>query len=73
MSEGAKFYLSLFDERINFAIWKTFVVDWLVLLGNDDALGRERPTHTEEGRCTSMKKKAMSTLWLAISPEIKYH
>ena len=73
MNEGKSFTIPLFDGKINFAIWKSSVEDFLVQLGIDDALLKERQNNVEEGRWTQMRKKAVSTIRLAIASEIKYH
>ena len=58
MSEGGKFYIQLLDGKMNFAIWKSSVEDYLMQQGIDDALLKERPniikggemdTNAEEG------------------------
>ncbi|CAO2839379.1 unnamed protein product [Amaranthus hypochondriacus] len=72
MSEGM-FNIQLFDGRINFAMWKSSVEDYLVQLGIDDALLKERPNNIEEEKWIQIRKKAVSTIRLAIAPEIKYH
>ena len=41
--------------------------------GIDDALLKERPNNIEEEKWTQMRKKAVSTIRLAIAPEIKCH
>ena len=41
--------------------------------GIDDALMKERPNNIEEAKWTQMRKKEVSTIQLAIAPEIKYH
>ncbi len=50
MSEGGKFLIQLFDGKINFAIWKSSVEDYLVQQGIDDALLKERPIHIDEAK-----------------------
>ena len=72
MSEG-KFYIQLFDGKIDFAIWKSFVKNYLVQQGIDDSLLKERPNYIEEAKWAQMRKKAVSTIRLAIAPKIKYH
>ena len=41
--------------------------------GIDDALEKSKPTTMDEGKWVAMKKKALSTIGLAIAPEIKYN
>ena len=41
--------------------------------GIDDALLKERPIHIDEAKWTQIRKKAVSTIRLAIAPEIKYN
>ena len=72
MSEGGEFCIQLFDGKINFAIWKSSVEDYLVQQGINDALLKERPNNIE-AKWTQMRKKAVNTIGLAIAPEIKYH
>ena len=48
MSDGGKFFIQLFDGKINFVIWKSSVEDYLVQQGIDDALLKERPYNIEE-------------------------
>ena len=73
MTDGKSFSIQLFDGRINFSIWKNSVEDFLVQQGIDDALLKEKPNNVEEARWTQMRKKAVSTIRLAIALEIKYH
>ena len=73
MSEGGKLHIPLFDGRINFAIWKSCVEDCFVQIGINDALQKERPNNIEAIRWTTMRKKAVSTVRLAIALKIKYH
>src|SRR5688572_26334069 len=73
MGDGAKFNVPLFDGRMNFAVWKSTVVDLLVQQGIDEALAKSKPTTMDEGKWMAMKKKAVSSIRLAISLEIKYN
>lgn len=70
MSNGEMFYVLLFDGRIKFAILKSSLMDYLFQIGIYD---KEGSNHIEEGKWTSMKKKAISTIRLAVAPKIKYH
>ena len=69
--------VSLFNclmEESMISIWKSSVEDFLVQQGIDDALLlKEKPNNVEAARWTQMRKKAVSTIRLAIAPEIKYH
>ena len=42
-------------------------------IGIDDALLKERPNNIEEEKWTQIRKKVVSTILPAITPEIKYH
>ena len=73
MGNGAKFRISLFDGKMNFSVWRSTVKDLLVQLSIHDALEKSKPTTMDEGKWVAMKKKAVSTIRLAIAPEIKYN
>ena len=45
----------------------------MVQQGIDDALEKSKPTTMNEGKWVAMKKKVVSTIRLAIAPEIKYN
>ena len=70
MSEGGKFCIQLFNGKINFAIWKSSVENYLMQQGIDVALLKERPNNVEEAKWTQMRKKVISTIRLVIAPEI---
>ena len=67
MGDGAKYQIPLFDERMKFLVWRSTVEDLLVQRRIDDAL--ERTERMNEGMRVAMKKKAVSTIRLAIAPK----
>ena len=73
MDDGVKFHIPLFDGKMNLSVWRSTVEDLLVQQGIDDALEKSKPTTMDEGKWVAMKKKAVSTIRLAIAPEIKYN
>ena len=73
MGDGAKFHIPLFDGKINFSVWMSSVEDLLVQQGIDNALEKSKPTTMDEGKWVAVKMKAVSTIRLAIAPEIKYN
>ena len=73
MGDGAKFHILFFDGKMNFSVWRSTVEDLLVQQGIDDALEKSKPTTMDEGKWMAMKEKAMSTIRLAIAPQIKYN
>ena len=73
MGDGAKFHIPLFDGKMNFSVWRSTVEDLLVQQGIDDALEKTKPTTMDEEKWVAMKKKAVSTIRLAIAPKIKYN
>ena len=56
---------------INFTLWKSSMEDYLVQMGIDDTLEKEKPNNIEEGKMDTMKDKVISTIRLTIAPEIK--
>jgi len=73
MGDGTKFNIPLFDGKMNFAAWKSTVMDLLVQQGIDEALSKNKPSTMDEGKWMAMKKKAVSSIRLAIALEIKYN
>ena len=73
MGDGAKSHIPLFDRKMNFSVWRSTVEDLLVQQGIDDALEKSKPITMDEGKWVAMKKKAISTIRLAIALKIKYN
>lgn len=69
----SKFQIFLFDEKINFMVWKSTVEDLLVQQNLDEALEEEKPSGMNDAKWDSIKKKTVNTIWLAIASEIKYN
>lgn len=68
-----KFEIPLFNGEINFMVWKSTIADLLVQQNLDVALDKEKLSNLDDDRWTSKKKKAISTIRLAIATEIKYN
>ena len=73
MDDSVKFHIPLFDGKMNFLVWRSTVEYLLVQQGIDGALEKSKSTTMDEGKWVAMKKKAVSTIRLAIAPEIKYN
>ena len=73
MRELGSIFHCLFELKINFSVWKNFVVDLLVQQGIDDPLEKTKAYIFEVKKWVSMKKKALSSISLSIAPEIKYN
>ena len=67
------FEIPLFDGKINFMVWKSTIEDCLVQQNLDMALEEKKPDNLDAVAWASKKKKAVSTIWLAIDSEIKYN
>lgn len=72
-STTPKFEIPLFDGKMNFMLWKSTVEDMLVQQNLDVALEDEKPSNLDEAVWATKKKKAVSTIRLAIATEIKYN
>ena len=68
-----RFKIQLFDGKINFMIWQSTIQDLLVQQGLDQALEDERPVSINETEWTKIQRRAMSTIRLALVPEIKHN
>ncbi|KAL5146083.1 Retrovirus-related Pol polyprotein from transposon TNT 1-94 [Glycine soja] len=68
-----RFEILLFYEKINFMIWQSTIQDLLVQQGLDQALEDERPTSINETEWTKIQRKVVSTIRLALAPEIKHN
>ena len=73
MGDAAKFQIPLFGGRMNFSVWRSTVEDLLVQQGIHNALEISKPTSMDKEKRVAMKKKAASTIRLAIAPKIKYN
>ena len=60
MSE--RYHIPLLNGRVNFAIWKSCVEDYLVQIGIDGVLLKERPKNIWEAKWTHMRNKAVRTI-----------
>jgi hypothetical protein len=58
---------------MNFMVWKSTIEDLLVQQNLDEALEKKKPTAINDAKWASMQKKAVSTIRLAIAPEMKYN
>ena len=72
-TSAPKFEIPLFDGKINFMVWKSTIEDLLVQQNLDEALEKEKPANLDDAAWASKKKKAVSTIRLAIASEIKYN
>ena len=72
MKNFPKFHIRLFDGKMNFSVWKSFVEDLLVQQRIDDALERKKEISMDEGKWVAMRKKVVNTIWLAIASKINY-
>lgn len=68
-----KFEIPLFDGKMNFMVWKSTIEDMLVQQNLDVALEDEKPSNLDEAAWATKRKKAVSTIRLAIATEIKYN
>ena len=68
-----RFEISLFDGKINFMIWQSTIQDLLVQQGLDQVLEDERPASVNEIEWTKIQRKAVSTIRLALAPEIRHN
>ncbi|VFQ59936.1 unnamed protein product [Cuscuta campestris] len=66
-----KFEVPLFDGRADFMLWQCTIQDYLVQQGLDLALQDEKPSDMKESEWSTIQKKAVSTIRLALSPQIK--
>ena len=73
MGDGAKFHIPLFNRKMNFLVWRSTVEDLLVQQRIDDALEKSKPIKMDKRKWVAMKKKSVSTIRLAIAPEIKHN
>lgn len=69
----AKFEMPIFDGKANFTLWQSTIQDLLVSQGLDLALEDEKPTTVDATAWSRMQKKAVSTIRLALDPQIKYN
>ena len=68
-----RFEIPLFDEKINLMIWQSTIQDLLVQQGLDQALEDERATSINETEWTKIQRRIVSTIRLALAPEIKHN
>ena len=74
MYEGMpKFEISLFDGKSNFMLWQSTVQDLLVQQGLDLALEENKPDEIPDRDWDKIRKRAVSTIKLALALEIKYN
>ncbi|VFQ68150.1 unnamed protein product [Cuscuta campestris] len=67
----AMFEVPLFDGRADFMLWQCTIQDYLVQQGLELALQDEKPSDMKESEWSTIQKKAVSTIRLALSPQIK--
>ena len=63
--------MPLFDGKMDFTLWQCTIQDFLVQQGLDSALLDEKPIEMKESEWSTMQKKAVSTIRLALAPQIK--
>nr|KYP36341.1 Retrovirus-related Pol polyprotein from transposon TNT 1-94 [Cajanus cajan]KYP52429.1 Retrovirus-related Pol polyprotein from transposon TNT 1-94 [Cajanus cajan] len=66
-----KLDVPLFDGRIDFSLWQCTIQDYLVQQGLDCALEEEKPCEMKDSEWSTIQKKAVSTIRLALAPQIK--
>ena len=66
------FEIPLLDGKINFMFWQSTIQDLLVQQGLDQALEDEKPDSMSEREWSKIQRKAVSTIRLALAPEIKF-
>lgn len=66
-----KLEVPLFDGRMDFSLWQCTIQDYLVQQGLDCALEKEKPTEMKDLEWSTIQKKAVSTIRLALAPQIK--
>jgi hypothetical protein len=72
MMTGSKFEVERFDGKNNFNIWKSTVEDILVQQGLYKALQGKRPEGMKDADWEELEAKTVSTIRLALAPEVKY-
>ncbi|RZB60152.1 Retrovirus-related Pol polyprotein from transposon TNT 1-94 [Glycine soja] len=68
-----RFEILLFDGKINLLIWHSTIQDLLVQQSLDQALEDERLTSINATEWTKIQRRAVSTIRLALAPEIKHN
>jgi len=68
-----RFKILLFDGKINFMIWQSTIQDLLEQQGLDQTLEDERLTSINETEWTKIQRRIVSTIRLALAPEIKHN
>ena len=66
-----KYEVPLFDGKSNFTLWQSTIQDYLVQQGLDIALEDEKPSCMKDGDWSMIQRKAVSTIRLALAPQIK--
>ena len=61
-----------FDGKGNFSVWQCVVKDVLIQQGLIDALEGSKPEKTSDEEWKVMERKAVSTIRLCLSDEVKY-
>ena len=61
----------MFDENSNFLLWQSTIQDYLVQQGLDIALENEKPSGMKDGDWSTIQRKAVSIIRLALAPQIK--
>ena len=63
-----KYEVPLFDGKSNFTLWQSTIQDYLVQQGLDIALEDEKPSCMKDGDWSTIQRKAVSTIRLALAP-----
>ena len=71
MMATLKFEVPLFDGRTDFMLWQCTIQDYLVQQGLESALSEEKPSGMKDEEWNTIQKKAVSTIRLALAPQIK--
>jgi len=66
-----KLDVPLFDGRMDFSLWQCTIQDFLVQQGLDCALEGEKSVGMKDSEWIAIQKKAVSTIRLALAPQIK--
>ena len=66
-----KLDVPLFDGRMDFSLWQCTIEDYLVQQGLNCALEGEKSVEMKDAEWITIQKKAVSTIRLALAPQIK--
>ncbi|OMO51872.1 Zinc finger, CCHC-type [Corchorus capsularis] len=68
-----KFEIEKFNGTNSFPMWQSTVTNLLVQQGLGDALEADKPAAMNDSKCRDIQRKAVSTIHLSLTTEIKYN